>query len=257
MASTDFFNMNSNLSIFIPRVFNNISQERIKECFEQLNIGEVERVDLVDRETDESSKGTRMAFIHFNKWYDTASSINLRTKIENPDETAKVVYDDPYYWILLPNKNPKTKDQVKNEIMFTHQAKQIDNLWKKVQLLEETLSILRDKTQQNGVNEELREFILSPSYLESTGDDTNIIEKEIANISDVFAIDEQLESNQEMGASIDANEEEEHPEWENATREDIVESPITLNEIVLQTQEFEQTQPSARNNWWNGIFNQS
>ena len=45
-----------------------------------------------------------MAFVHFEHWnYYNSAAINLRQQIEDPNVIAKIVYDDPWYWILLPN----------------------------------------------------------------------------------------------------------------------------------------------------------
>ena len=95
------------LSIYIPRVFVNITSERISNIFNMLNIGEVKYVDLVPRENTETKVPYHMAFIHFNRFYDNSASKHFLEKVLDPDQDARIVYDEPWYWICLPNRNPK------------------------------------------------------------------------------------------------------------------------------------------------------
>jgi hypothetical protein len=90
-------------SICIPRIFQNIPNKKIVGTFEKLKIGKVERMDIVWK-TSRDGSSYKMAFIHFSQWnmYSSAA-IKLREDIENPNVDAKVVYDDPWYWIVLPN----------------------------------------------------------------------------------------------------------------------------------------------------------
>ena len=50
-------------------------------------------------------------------------------RIVDPSQNARVVYDDPWHWQVLPNKNPRTKEQVEME-------KTIFQLQERVQVLE-------------------------------------------------------------------------------------------------------------------------
>ena len=51
-------------SLCIPRVFSNITDERVYEVIAQLELGELERIDMVERETREGVLYQRV-FIHF------------------------------------------------------------------------------------------------------------------------------------------------------------------------------------------------
>ena len=95
------------LSLYIPRVFANISKERMTQVFESLQIGQVAYVDFVPREDSNTGEPYNMAFVHFTKYYDNTGSENFQTKVKDPNHEAKIVYDDPWYWICLPNLNPK------------------------------------------------------------------------------------------------------------------------------------------------------
>jgi len=91
----------SGYSVFIPRMFSNIGENRIRRVFHEQNIGNVERVDLVSKT---SSKGDtyNMAFVHFDIMYDKEPSVTFRQDVENPDTKAKLVYDEPWFWLVLP-----------------------------------------------------------------------------------------------------------------------------------------------------------
>ena len=92
-------------SICIPRIFENIPNKKIVGTFERLKIGKVDHMDIVWK-TSRDGSSYKMAFIHFSQWnmYSSAA-IKLREDIENPNVEAKVVYDDPWYWIVLPNQS--------------------------------------------------------------------------------------------------------------------------------------------------------
>jgi hypothetical protein len=103
-----------NLSIYIPHVFPNITEDRVKQTFQDLMIGEVERVDFVPK-VGKNGKEFKAAFLHFREWYCTDTAQNLQMRIVDPSQNARVVYDDPWHWQVLPNKNPRTKEQVEME----------------------------------------------------------------------------------------------------------------------------------------------
>ena len=99
------------LSLYIPRVFANITKERVANVFKSLRIGEVSVIDFVPREDSNTGEPYNMAFIHFNEWYDNTASNNFQAKVNDPNTDAKIVYDDPWHWICLPNLNPKPDAQ--------------------------------------------------------------------------------------------------------------------------------------------------
>ena len=255
----------TNLSIYIPRIFNNITVERIRNCFHSLSIGVVSRIDLIDRDSDQHDNKTRMAFVHFKSWCDNPSSKNLREKIQNPKEMAKIVYDDPYYWILLPNKNPKSEDQVKNELMFYHQQKTMVAMIERIQSLEHAIENI-DKNA-NDFNEELRDFILSPNAVESSGT-SSILEQIINQVGNDLEEDEEAATEEETSEAATEEEtseaetdeeEEEHPEWKDVTNESIVEDGLSMEELSQQSHNFQQEHSLMQDNngseqsqtsWW-------
>ena len=95
-----------NISLYIPRVFVNISRERMSEVFLNQEIGSVKSIDLVPK-LDSHGQYYNCAFVHFNYWFDNVIARNLQTKIRTIGEQAKVMYDDPWYWVVLENKTEK------------------------------------------------------------------------------------------------------------------------------------------------------
>jgi hypothetical protein len=98
----------SGYSVFIPRMFSNIGESRIRRVFHDNNIGNVERVDLVSK-TSNNGDTYNMAFVHFNIMYDTESSAKFRDDVENSETKTKLVYDDPWFWLVLPFQQKETK----------------------------------------------------------------------------------------------------------------------------------------------------
>ena len=102
----------SSLSIYIPRVFANITKDRVAQVFKSLSIGEVSYIDFVAREDANTGEPYNMAFIHFSEWYDNTASKNFQEKVNDPNHEAKIVYDDPWYWLIsksnsrVPTKRP-------------------------------------------------------------------------------------------------------------------------------------------------------
>jgi hypothetical protein len=90
-------------SIYIPFVHHNCDENKIKHVFMMLLIGEVERVDFVQKFG--ANGNYNMAFVHLKNWFQNTASVNLREKIERGEE-GRIVYDEPYYWAIYKNRNP-------------------------------------------------------------------------------------------------------------------------------------------------------
>ena len=101
MSSVD-----QSLSLFIPRVFPNITQERIMSIFYVLGLGDVKRVDRVLKQDGDGNEYYSV-YVHFERWYRTNAVANFQERVTNPDKEARIVYDDPWYWIVLENKGQK------------------------------------------------------------------------------------------------------------------------------------------------------
>lgn len=104
-----------NISIYIPRVFANISKERMIGIFNLLDIGVVKDIDFIAKFTNKGDK-YNSAYVHFDYWYDNISNQNLQDRLLNQsDKETRIVYDDPWYWIVLENKAQKKDYSVPNQ----------------------------------------------------------------------------------------------------------------------------------------------
>jgi hypothetical protein len=95
-----------NISLYIPHVFANFTKEYIVSTFERLDIGLVNHVDLVGK-MGTDGKPYNSAYIHFTEWHDNAGARNLQERVLNPEKQARLMYDDPWFWIVLENKAQK------------------------------------------------------------------------------------------------------------------------------------------------------
>jgi hypothetical protein len=95
------------MSIYIPHVFTNITEDRIIRVFDSLSLGKVKNIDFVEKM---SKYGTvyNAAYIHFEYWYNTDIASSFQERVRNPDKEARLVYDEPWYWIVLENHGAKS-----------------------------------------------------------------------------------------------------------------------------------------------------
>lgn len=170
MSATTTFEMPIALdSIYIPRVYANITTEFIADTFEKLDLGKVDRVEAVPRDGDKTSY---MAFVYFASWNtDNKAAVNLANRIKCPkpgEGQARIVYDDPWFWILLPNKSEK-----KTPVANLTSEETVDILYDMIEDLQTRLKTSEErevemdemKRKMDAMNKELsqlREFLFDP-----------------------------------------------------------------------------------------------
>ena len=49
-----------------------------------------------------------IAFIHFHNWCENLAALRFKRKVFDSDKRATLMYDEPWYWIVLPSRNPIT-----------------------------------------------------------------------------------------------------------------------------------------------------
>uniref|UniRef100_A0A6C0BBY2 RRM domain-containing protein n=1 Tax=viral metagenome TaxID=1070528 RepID=A0A6C0BBY2_9ZZZZ len=91
-------------SLCIPRVFPNITSERVKAVFEQLGLGRVERVDVVVR-TGEKGETLKRVFVHL-EWNDSENAAKARQRLLCGND-IKVIYDEPWFWKISANRSTR------------------------------------------------------------------------------------------------------------------------------------------------------
>ena len=104
-------------SLCIPSAYANISESRIRRVFDALNLGIIERVDIVRINRAEGRGGEEKAFIgrpgvlagrggttsynrvfiHFRRWFNDETASTFRERMLTGGE-GDIVYEDPLYW---------------------------------------------------------------------------------------------------------------------------------------------------------------
>jgi hypothetical protein len=108
----------------IPRVYKNISQEKILRIIEALNLGNVDHIDIIpiknagvgtDRHISSGSGGAtgsaasmdaskfNRVFIHMN-WNSTMDANKVRERLLS-DKEVKIIYDEPWFWKVRANRS--------------------------------------------------------------------------------------------------------------------------------------------------------
>lgn len=136
---------NKTLSLYIPRVLDVwASDEAISPIFHQLDIGNISRIDFVEKQSD-NGVVYYQAFIYFSEWYDTPSARHLQERIlnyaENPENSvpARIVYDEPWYWMLFVNAHPVTEAERDLQQRIKIMEQEYQNLFQKHTALERQL----------------------------------------------------------------------------------------------------------------------
>ena len=96
----------NNISLFIPHVFANYTQEDVVEVFDNLNLGKIKNVDFVSKLTNQDVEYNAV-YVHFERWYDNDYAIAFQKRVIDPNQEARIVYDKPWFWIVLENKAKK------------------------------------------------------------------------------------------------------------------------------------------------------
>lgn len=87
----------------IPRVCQNINESSIRKIFNELNMGTLERIDIVGKKNDNINKknnkdiNLNRVFIHFREWNDSENAQTARELLLAGKE-IKIIYDDPWFW---------------------------------------------------------------------------------------------------------------------------------------------------------------
>ena len=95
-----------NISLYIPHVFSNITSKKICDVFDFQGIGDIQKVDLIPKQSRDC-KQYNAAYIHFYEWYDNIACRNFQDRVLDKNKEARIVYDEPWYWIVLENKGRK------------------------------------------------------------------------------------------------------------------------------------------------------
>lgn len=112
----DFRTLPANVPVLcIPRVFANIGEARIRRIFDDLNMGQIEKIDIIgNRQGGEKGEKFNRVFVHFKRWNDSENSCVARERLLNGKE-IKVIYDDPWFWKIVAYRESEPKQTISKQ----------------------------------------------------------------------------------------------------------------------------------------------
>ena len=98
-----------NLSVFIGRIHrDDANVDFIAKIFYEQEIASVRRIDFIECRDKGTERVYYQAKLYFHFWFKNQTAYNVQRRIIDGTH-ARVVYEDPWYWVLLKNKNPMTE----------------------------------------------------------------------------------------------------------------------------------------------------
>ena len=98
-------NLQPNPSLCIPKVEQSIREKDIREVFNKLNFGVIDRIDIVSwKKTMNTNQKFARIFIHFKGWNE--SSFDVRNDLLG-GSTYNIVHSFPWYWKIVASRLPK------------------------------------------------------------------------------------------------------------------------------------------------------
>jgi len=100
-------------SLCIPRMLINIDDINIDEkyianIFSKLNIGEIHKVDIMNKTNGKGDDKTKRVFVHFKRWFDNDNANQARDRLLNGKE-IKIIYGGPWFWKVSAFRELKDK----------------------------------------------------------------------------------------------------------------------------------------------------
>lgn len=108
-------------SMFIPKVFINITQRSILKTFNKLNLGRIESVVML-KHTSPTGELYNSVIINII-WNNEPSSINVRKNLLNCCN-VNIMYDNPWFWKVVAYKISSIKNSMKFKKTHTPQTPQ-------------------------------------------------------------------------------------------------------------------------------------
>ena len=118
------FSIDQSLSLMIPRVFPQWTDEqKIIDVFHKQQLGRVYKVSVI-RMPDIKKRGIPIyqAFVYFSAWYENTIAYNFQQRILGEKKQARVVYDDPWYWVVFENKKRRLSNNDKRIMRLGYQT---------------------------------------------------------------------------------------------------------------------------------------
>ena len=149
----------------IPRVFPQwIDEEKIIDIFHKQQLGRVYKVSIIRMpDSKKRSYPIYQAFIYFSAWYETEIAFNFQQRIFGPRAQARVVYDDPWFWVVFENTKRRLSNNDKRLIRIGYQTYLNEQF---LLIQEERIRQLEDKNEiehKNELDEQLKFWAADPA----------------------------------------------------------------------------------------------
>ena len=104
--------LESTPGVYIPMLFKNITEEKLKQIFKDLDIFTPSKIDINPKKMANGHEECN-AFIHVEKWHVNENAQRMR-KMLMSDQEVKIVFNDPWFFICkrkheeheVPSTNP-------------------------------------------------------------------------------------------------------------------------------------------------------
>jgi len=117
------YDVKQGLSLTIPRVFPQwVDEQLIIDMFDRQHLGRVYKVNIIHMKGESRSRGHPMykAIVYFSVWYNNIIAYNFQQRIFNKGD-AKIVYDDPWFWVAMENKQQRLSNNDKRIMRVAYQ----------------------------------------------------------------------------------------------------------------------------------------
>ena len=106
MSSSTFTSTSlvTNMSLYIPYLQRNVTEEMISSVFIQQKIGTVKRVDFIPK-LNKKNQLYNCAFIHFESWFENEKNIQLQRRLKNTEVDTRIVYQAHWFWVIKENNS--------------------------------------------------------------------------------------------------------------------------------------------------------
>jgi hypothetical protein len=130
-------------SLCIPRVFPNITKDRIFKSFKDIDIGFIDKIETIIC-TDKVGKKYQRVFVHL-QWNNAPHAIQMRHRVlEGKD--VKIVYDEPWFWkVSATNTQARERTRPQQE-RIRLQRPSNEKIWEEESDIEEQI---RTKKAEN------------------------------------------------------------------------------------------------------------
>jgi hypothetical protein len=100
------FGADGGMSLFIPYVHGNATEEKIRNVIERRdNLGVIRLVKFLNETNKTTGKEYKMVYVYFEKWNETKKTRKFQKNVQ-ANGGVKVKYNDGIgYWTILPNKH--------------------------------------------------------------------------------------------------------------------------------------------------------